>query len=215
MRPGVDFIAAPNSGSGRIGGSRSVAVVAKLDTAVFSDLLAQQRFLQKPWHGGGVVIDARYTKRVDVLPIPLRQHLDSAAFVLTIVPKLTASLAPTQSQQTKLDVLESVWSKHITALRDKESTSVALRVDAELKRDYQTQNLIGYVPGRIRPDSFLVVTAHYDHLGTMGKRAYFPGLMIMPAVQQCCWSLLLIMPFPKIDPLTRWCLLPLGQKRLV
>lgn len=175
LRPGVDFIAAPNSGSGRIGGSRSTAVVTRLDTAVFSDLSAQQRFLQNPWRGNGVVIDNRYTKRVATLPVPLRQHLDSAAFVLTIVPKLTASLASTQSQQIKLDVLESAWTKPTTAAQDKEPISVALRVDAELKRDYHTQNLIGYVPGRIRPDSFLVVTAHYDHLGTMGKHAFFPG----------------------------------------
>ena len=27
----------------------------------------------------------------------------------------------------------------------------------------------------MHPDSFLVVTAHYDHLGGMGKTTYFPG----------------------------------------
>ena len=27
----------------------------------------------------------------------------------------------------------------------------------------------------MRPDSFLVVSAHYDHLGMMGPHVYFPG----------------------------------------
>lgn len=35
-------------------------------------------------------------------------------------------------------------------------------------------NILGFVPGNRRPDSFLVVCAHYDHLGKMGK-AVFPG----------------------------------------
>jgi aminopeptidase YwaD len=40
---------------------------------------------------------------------------------------------------------------------------------------YQTQNVIGYIPGSQYPDSFIVFSAHYDHLGRMGKDVYFPG----------------------------------------
>ena len=40
---------------------------------------------------------------------------------------------------------------------------------------YPTQNIIGYVKGKVQPDTFLVFTAHYDHLGQMGPEAYFPG----------------------------------------
>ncbi len=40
---------------------------------------------------------------------------------------------------------------------------------------YQTQNVIGYVEGYAVPDSFIVFTAHYDHLGRMGAETYFPG----------------------------------------
>jgi Zn-dependent M28 family amino/carboxypeptidase len=34
---------------------------------------------------------------------------------------------------------------------------------------------VGYVKGRKQPDRFVVFTAHYDHLGMMGKDTYFPG----------------------------------------
>jgi Zn-dependent M28 family amino/carboxypeptidase len=31
------------------------------------------------------------------------------------------------------------------------------------------------VPGTLHPDSFVVFTAHYDHLGLMGRHNFFPG----------------------------------------
>lgn len=40
---------------------------------------------------------------------------------------------------------------------------------------YKTQNVIAYVKGKHQPDSFLVFSAHYDHLGMMGNKTYFPG----------------------------------------
>ncbi len=41
--------------------------------------------------------------------------------------------------------------------------------------NYESQNVIGYVKGKEVPDSFIVLTAHYDHLGRMGSEAIFPG----------------------------------------
>jgi aminopeptidase YwaD len=40
---------------------------------------------------------------------------------------------------------------------------------------YQTQNVGAYIKGTQYPDSFLVFTAHYDHLGMMGNETWFPG----------------------------------------
>ena len=42
-------------------------------------------------------------------------------------------------------------------------------------KNFKSQNLCGYIKGKQEPDSFLVFSAHYDHLGAMGKTAYFPG----------------------------------------
>jgi Zn-dependent M28 family amino/carboxypeptidase len=33
----------------------------------------------------------------------------------------------------------------------------------------------GVVKGTVKPDSIIFITAHYDHLGGMGKDTYFPG----------------------------------------
>ncbi|MDZ4668164.1 MAG: M28 family peptidase [bacterium] len=49
-----------------------------------------------------------------------------------------------------------------------------IKVDA-VHKVHGTQNVIGMVKGTEFPDSMLVFTAHYDHLGMMGRDAIFPG----------------------------------------
>lgn len=51
---------------------------------------------------------------------------------------------------------------------------VKLDVDNEFLKDYPLFNVIAKVEGA-RHDSCYVFTAHYDHLGNMGKKVYYPG----------------------------------------
>jgi aminopeptidase YwaD len=52
-----------------------------------------------------------------------------------------------------------------------------IKVDIENKFDpnFKTGNICGVVKGTSKPDSIIVFTAHYDHLGGMGSKTYFPG----------------------------------------
>jgi aminopeptidase YwaD len=52
---------------------------------------------------------------------------------------------------------------------------VKLDIESVYKTDYQTQNVVAYIPGKLYPDSFFVFVAHYDHLGQMGRETYYPG----------------------------------------
>jgi aminopeptidase YwaD len=54
-------------------------------------------------------------------------------------------------------------------------TSLDIRIKNKYIGEYITRNVMGYIPGTSCPDSFLVYTAHYDHLGVMGKNCFFPG----------------------------------------
>lgn len=45
----------------------------------------------------------------------------------------------------------------------------------ELIGTYTSQNILGMLEGTENKDSFIVFTAHYDHLGMMGSTALFPG----------------------------------------
>ncbi|WP_324675232.1 M28 family metallopeptidase [Hymenobacter sp. GOD-10R] len=163
LQPGVDFIVEPASGGGTLAKSAT-----QLDTLVFSDEAVQQRFLAQPLRGQVVVLRQRDLARLAKEPL-LAQHLDQASARITLMNgKLTASIAQEQVSQVRLQVLASKWPTSVKA-------SIKIKVDAKLEPYYNTQNLIGYVRGRTQPDSFLVVTAHYDHLGQMGKDIYFPG----------------------------------------
>ena len=51
---------------------------------------------------------------------------------------------------------------------------VKLNVDNAFLKDYGLFNVIAKVAGR-RHDSCYVFTAHYDHLGNLGRRVFYPG----------------------------------------
>jgi aminopeptidase YwaD len=85
-----------------------------------------------------------------------------------------------------IDPVKLTWSVsqrvndkiYIRALRDsfpKNATTIKLNIENKFIENYATANVVGYVPGKVYPDSFIVFTAHYDHLGRMGKKTIFPG----------------------------------------
>ncbi|WP_223651335.1 VanZ family protein [Hymenobacter psoromatis] len=171
LRPGIDFIAAPACPSVGL----STYYLNYPDTLAYQDAMAANTQLFSgrldPAYGGALLVRARDET---LLNQPANAAL-AAQYAnsphLDIVPKLTASLADGQEQHPQLEVLAAslpVWATSNEAL-------VTLQVDARLRRAYPTQNLAAVVRGRTQPDSFLVVSAHYDHLGTMGKHVYFPG----------------------------------------
>ncbi len=41
--------------------------------------------------------------------------------------------------------------------------------------EFKAANLCGVVRGTKKPDSIVIITAHYDHLGGMGNETWFPG----------------------------------------
>ena len=52
--------------------------------------------------------------------------------------------------------------------------NVRLKVDNKFLKDYELFNVIAKVEGR-KHDSCYVFTAHYDHLGNLGRRIYYAG----------------------------------------
>ena len=52
--------------------------------------------------------------------------------------------------------------------------SVKVKVDHKFLKDYELFNVIAKVEGR-KHDSCYVFTAHYDHLGNLGRRVYYAG----------------------------------------
>ena len=78
-------------------------------------------------------------------------------------PKLTASVSdfafPAPIIETTANCPSNNWH---------------LEVKGELKK-LTSKNVIAKVEGTSNSDSTLYITAHYDHLGGMGKKVFFPG----------------------------------------
>jgi hypothetical protein len=55
------------------------------------------------------------------------------------------------------------------------TSEISINFTSRFYQNYPTQNVVAFVKGKLYPDSFMVIGAHYDHLGTLGKSAVFTG----------------------------------------
>ena len=102
------------------------------------------------------------------------QQRDSTLFIDTknrVVVKLEDKLTWSIEQAAADYTLVEVNKK---ALKQVPST-ISINVENKLIESFKTGNICGVVRGTTKPDSFIVYTAHYDHLGGMGDKTYFPG----------------------------------------
>lgn len=72
-------------------------------------------------------------------------------------------------------VQESLWLKIRRDKVPKGAKQLHIKAKNKFIAEYQTQNVVAMVRGKSDPDHFVVFSAHYDHLGMMGKDALFPG----------------------------------------
>ncbi|MBS1929120.1 MAG: M28 family peptidase [Chitinophagaceae bacterium] len=100
--------------------------------------------------------------KIDSLHFADPQH----NFVIELKDKLTWSVATEQAGYAMVQV-----NRH----RVPSASSYHVRIDADFEPNFKADNICGMVPGTEKPDSFLFITAHYDHLGGMGKHVFFPG----------------------------------------
>jgi VanZ family protein len=174
---GRDFIASPASGPWH---SAKRYQAMPLDTLVFTDSTTWRQYVApfirpdgsrpRPGPETILVVRARDEARLAQLPPAIQLYIAQRPR-FTIVPKLTASLAAQQAAAPHLELLAGSWLTDLP----KGFFELQIDLDAKLQRNYQTQNLAAIIRGKTQPDSFLVVSAHYDHLGMMGKDTYFPG----------------------------------------
>lgn len=87
--------------------------------------------------------------------------------IITLKDKLTWDVDQAVADYTVIDLLKS-------AVKGRPS-SINIDVENKLVEGFKTGNICGMVRGTAKPDSFIVMTAHYDHLGGMGDKTYFPG----------------------------------------
>lgn len=101
------------------------------------------------------------------------EQRDSAVFVcqaegiaVVLKDKLTWSVSSKQEDFTGIEVLKTAVDRPV---------AIELNIENRLIPDFKADNICALVKGTRKPDSLVVFTAHYDHLGGMGNDTYFPG----------------------------------------
>lgn len=101
------------------------------------------------------------------------EQKDSSTFVsstdrvvITLKDKLTWSVSTKPADYTEIQVIKS-------AITTPETFDV--NIENSFIPEFKAENICGLVKGTAHPDSIVVFTAHYDHLGGMGSTTYFPG----------------------------------------
>ncbi len=168
--PGADYLVDPASPS--VKGSFETVVLNAEDFLDEGQLI----FKLKEAFGKMLVIEpikkdafsAEEIKSINEVINFLKYHENNPAegtIVLT-TDKLTWSGATSQIAHPAITI--SVDSTY------KPFNKVTLDIQAKFFEAYESQNVVGYVEGR-SSDSLIVLIAHYDHLGMMGKETIFPG----------------------------------------
>jgi len=81
--------------------------------------------------------------------------------------KLTWSVSVKVNDKIFIRILKSAMPEN--------ADRILLDIENKFISSYATKNVMGLIRGTQFPDSFIVFTAHYDHLGRMGRNALFAG----------------------------------------
>lgn len=162
--PGQDFIVNPSSGSA-YGKFTTTFITRKSITTFLSDL-AQKDLKTKDII---YVIDTKEINDKDTLQL----FYELSVLLSTKTPVIVIN----DNKFTWGVGREEIPFPIIEIKRDKlpeKPSSITLNIHNKFFPDLTTQNVIGYAEGK-KKKKFLVLSAHYDHLGRMGSETYFPG----------------------------------------
>jgi hypothetical protein len=172
LRLGKDYILNPVSRAGR-----GKAKIVFLDTLIFGNKVRQQEFMKTKIEKNVLVFSTRdFVKMIELPSLVLDKIYAAKALIELKDQRLTAGLSNRQLSNPIFEMPRSLFdSLRQNRKKPHKPFRASFRVDAEMIKSYLSQNVVGYIEGKIKPDSFVVVSAHYDHLGRMGKKIYFPG----------------------------------------
>jgi aminopeptidase YwaD len=170
--PGKDFLVDPSSPS--VKGSFKIIQLSRND-------LKNNKLLNDTASGvfgNAIMIDltdtSHFTKEEEeiinknILSVKYNPDIPNSLTIILTDKKLSWNISDLQS-------FKPVIILNASSLKSKMPGEVYVNITALFKKNYRTQNVVGFINGQINPDSFIVITAHYDHLGILGKSAFFPG----------------------------------------
>lgn len=160
--PMSDYLVKPYSNS-----CKGKYAIAYLDSSIINKDSLFYTFLKQNYSNQFVFIDTTGTtkdKQKNVSILVQSNSLNAKGFI-GFSEKLIYSASSEQRNYCHI-----ILSKQFA---NSKPSHIYVNIKNKFKKSYKTQNVIGFTKGK--SDTAIVICAHYDHLGTMGKNIYFPG----------------------------------------
>lgn len=160
---GADYIVIPNSCS-----MKGTYAVKRVTKNTLSDKAKVYEFTHQDLRKTFLLVDDTGVTGKDEKEFfeSMRYNPFKAKGVIVLCNKLTQEMSDSVADYALIYALRK--SKFDSA------STITLDIKNKFIKKYNTENLIGYIKGSVQPDTFIVFSAHYDHLGRMGS-VYFPG----------------------------------------
>lgn len=116
-----------------------------------------------------IVIDKPETNNKDTLELfnLMKSNPKKAKGIIRIEEKISWNVSTKVESFADIIIAKKAVTEKIN--------TISLDIENKFIKSFPTQNVVGYIKGTTKPDSFIVFTAHYDHLGGMGDSIYIPG----------------------------------------
>ena len=162
LKPGKDYLVDPSSA----GINQNGLALVRADKNFFENYKSEVEHLRGEKYA--LVIDADEIESYKGPALARKINLLHPAVVIELRSgKLLWSVSRIKLKKAY------VWLRK--ELLPADAKTVNLDIEEKYYKRYPLRNIIGYIEGYKHPDSFLFLTAHYDHLGKMGRDVYFPG----------------------------------------
>ena len=165
MQPGTDFVV------GQMMPTTKASYELFLpDSLLLNDTIAfMSRYFAEDWSKKMLVIDYAQTENKEIKMFYIKVLYGNTRFggIMELIPEeLVMSVGKIQQDYPVIKLKREAF--------DRSAKMLTIDISAKLKKNFAAKNVIGYVEGK-NSDKYFVFCGHYDHLGTLGKDAYFPG----------------------------------------
>jgi len=163
LTAGVDYLIDPACPAFKFNGA--------VEFVNLKDLNDEQNYDQKGYLLQQAVLDTFTSKYYEEAAISCKKYTTDRRKQLIIQlsnDKLTWSSSPVLNNKCVITLKNGVFDRSKAAHFD-------ICIKNKFYQNYESKNVLAMIEGASKKDSFIVFTAHYDHLGMMGSTAMFPG----------------------------------------
>jgi hypothetical protein len=164
LQPGIDFLVSPDAPS--VSGEYDIIY---LDKSVIGNPNKMDEFEKTDKKGKVIILDSTgFNKVQKEYFLSAEKNPFEAEVIIRLLPeKLTWGVSQNVSSFATLEILKRVFPTN--------AQKIKLNIVNKFLSKYGSQNILGFIEGKTKPDSSIVFSAHYDHLGMMGSETMFPG----------------------------------------